>query len=803
MRYYVSILSLILSALYNNSSAQLASISGKVADAGKGLFATVSLLNAQDSSWIRSEVTDDNGLFSIKNITQGNYLVTANALGYKNGTQKIEVRDNKKYDCPMPLIKDSVTLNEVSVSAKKPFIEMSMGKTTVNIEGSATTAGANLLELMRRLPGVTVDLNGTISMNGKQGVLVLIDDRQTYLSGDDLADYLKTISADEIGQIELITQSSAKYDAAGNTGVINVNLKKNKKQGWNGNITLAYGNGIYFHRNENLLLSYKKNKLSLSLNVSDMEAIGFADWTEQLYYKDAQTENITSGSYFHSTPKERFSNTALRVTADYDLTEKTTIGTNISTTYHPNTNNIFIAATNTDLSNNNITYNQIASPDGFIRKNVAANAYITHKFSKESTLDINIDALSFNKSSHQDITNTTYNDQMQPLVDPLISSNHQLLDINVYSAKADYTNTFKNKVKLETGVKRSLVNTDYNPAFLLYSNNSWINDTGSSNRFVYKENINAAYVALSRNLGPKWETHIGLRAEQTNATGLQYVHNVSFSKNYISAFPTAYITYKKDTDNQFELNYGRRIERPSYNQLNPFTYYSFQNTYQVGNPYLQPQYTNNIELKHSYKNMLISTLTFSNVTNVLSDMLQANDSAKVVYDVDQNWGSNNYISYAIIFNKDIKKWWTLNAGGSTFYATMKGIVLNKEQRVQWNGYSVHLNTQFSFGKGWKMEAYAYYNSKGRSSLTSTFDANMYMEFGASKKVNEKILLKCSAYDPFYLCRYGIHNDAPDLKSDIQYRYASRLFSLSATCNFGSNKAGEQKTHSLEEEQRIK
>ncbi len=637
----------------------------------------------------------------------------------------------------------------------------------------------------------------------KAGVLVLVDDRQTYLSGDDLAEYLKAMSADEVAQIELITQPGAKYDAAGNTGIINIKLKKNRKQGWNGSITLDYGRAKYFHREENMQISYKKDKLNLMLSANDMEAIGFADWQGHLYYKD-NTGNITGQSYTQSGPKERFSNTVLRGAIDYDWTDKTSIGANVRTTYHPNVNRSNIFTTNTGTAaSGDVAYNDVVNSDGFIRKDLAANGYLTHKFSKQNTLDVNFDYLTYNRNANQDITSTNYNDQMQAMPDPLIQHSQQLSLIHVYSIKADESCTLKNGIKLEAGLKSSWVNTDNDARFTVLQNNVWMPVTGMSNHFLYKENINAAYISADRSFGKKWEARTGLRSEQTIAGGLQYIHDNSFSKKYISIFPTAYLTYKMDSNNTFELNYGRRIKRPGYRDLNPFIYYTYQNIYQVGNPGLLPEYSNNIELKHSYKNMIITTLEASRTTDVMSGFLLVNDTTRVVYNTSRNIASNFFTAASVDFNKDIMKWWSLSLSGTVFYANFTGQVNGIARSVDWTGYSANINTRFDLGKGWKAEIYGYYTSAGRWSLTSSFDASGSVEFGVSKKVNKWLSAKFYADDPFYIYQITSRDETDTYLLASKYKYATQLFSLSVTCSLGSKQASGHDTKALDESSRIR
>jgi len=781
--------------------AQTASISVKVSAAGAPVdAATVSLLHAADSAWIRAEITDEKGMASFRGIALGKYIVTASFVGHKTVLQPIELVEAREYTSSIELQKESTSLSEVAITAKKPFIEMGLGKTIVNIEGSAATTSSNVLELMGRLPGVLVDQNGAISMRGKNGVLILIDDRPTYLTGDDLAAYLKTITADEAAQIELVTQPGAKYDAAGNTGIINIKLRKSKKPGWNGNTSLSWQQGVYYNRSESFMLNYKKNRLNILLNGSDMEAIGFAAWTQEMYYTDAQGK-VTGSNVNQSTPKERFSHTTLRLGVDYTLSEKTTVGVNLRGAYHPNKMYSYASTTYEDYVNSTTTYGNTMASEGHIRKEIITNAYTSHKFSKDHTLDINVDYLFFLRNTDQDFTTTAYNEQGQMLSAPFRLNKFQLSSINIYSFKADHAYTFKKGWKLESGAKVSQVVMDFDAKFHLYENNEWINDTGRTNHFLYSENISAGYLTLAKEINKKWEARIGFRAEHTSASGLQYVHNDRFTRNYTSLFPTAFVTYKLDTNNQFELNYGRRIDRPEYRQLNPFFYYSFQNMYNVGNPALMPQYTNNIELKHSYKNTIITTLSYSGTTDVIQGYVTVEGPSNTSYNRMRNIAANNYCYLSVNINKDLFKWWSLNFYASAFYATFEGALNNTWKKAEWSGYSIHSSSRFDMGKGWKAEFIGWYNSRGRWSLTSAFEPIYGFDLGASKKINDNWSARFFAHDPLYIFRLNARDYGANYYARTTYRNASQSFSLAITYTFGSGQS-ERNEKSLDEAKRL-
>ena len=765
-------------------------VSGTVKDAtGNVAGATVSLLNARDSSWIRSVPADGNGMFTIPATVAGDYIVSVTAIGYKSTMQTFSVKESSNHTLTFVLEKEETGMKEVTVTGRRPFIEMSTGKVTVNVDGSPSATGMNALDLMRRMPGLTVDQNGNISMQGKQGVLVLIDDKPTYLSPEQLADYLKTIPADEVTQVELMTQPPAKYDAAGNAGIVNIKRKRIRKSGWTGIATLTAGEGVYPYGLGTALINFKRNKLNLSLSADEHKATGFADWKEDQRMTDPQTGALMSLASMHSSSLEHFSIASARLTADYDINDKASIGASLKGGYHTNSFADNVYASTLNLPANTMTYNTIYSPEGFIRKDLYANAYYSYKINKARSINFNADYISYLNSPYQQINSANYDAQMQPLANPLLLHSHQPTLINVYSLKGDYTDTLGDGTKLEAGFKSSLVNTDNNAQFSIYQNSAWITDTTRTNRFAYKENINALYIDADKTINDKWEVKLGLRAENTNAQGKQQVHDQLFTKGYVSLFPTAYISYKADSNNQFELNYGRRIDRPNYQSLNPFIFYSFQYNYSVGNPYLQPQFTNSIELKHSYKNMIITTLAASSTTGEITDVLVADNTAGVVHTTQDNTGINKTVSLSVLFNKDLYKWWSMNASGSVFYMNYSGVLNTSNITNEGTGYVVSLTNQFNFQKDWKAELVGYYVGRYVQSVIATVLPTAFISLGVSKKISKASTIKMSVEDPFYFSWARQQNALPGLYTSTTFRYSTRSVSLAYTYNFGSGARG--------------
>ncbi len=328
-------------------------------------------------------------------------------------------------------------------------------------------------------------------------------------------------------------------------------------------------------------------------------------------------------------------------------------------------------------------------------------------------------------------------------------------------------------------------------------------DTTRSNHFIYRENINAAYASFNKSIGDKWELRGGLRAENTNAQGIQTVHDQDFYKSYLSLFPTAYITYKKNKNNQFEINYGRRVNRPSYRSLNPFLYYSFENYFWSGNPNLQPEYTNNVEIKHSYKNMVITTITLSNTTNVITDMIRFDDSSRLLYSTPENFRQDKSVTYSMVFNREFFKWWTQTISGHVYYAVYNGSDGYMPITKAGTGYAVSTNSLFDLRKGWKGEVIVYYEGSNVWSATSSSDATIFMMCSLSKKTGDHFTIKAGANDPFNLYQAVIHNYVYNFHSTASYRYASMQYNVSVTWSFGKNKVKRHETAAPEETNRMK
>jgi hypothetical protein len=678
--------------------------------------ATITLLKAKDSSVVKVSVSDQEGQYSFDNPRQGRYLVVVSAVGYE-----------KQYSAPFTVSPDSTNmelttlvltprgnnLKAVTVSARKPLVEQKIDRMVVNVDAFISNTGANALEALEKSPGIQVDKDGNISLKGKQNVIVLIDGRPAYLSGADLANMLKGMQASQLEQIEIMTNPPAKYDAAGNAGIINIKTKKNKIKGFNGNISAGAGQGVYFKTNESISLNYRDGKVNLFSSYSFNRNNNFQELEIFRRYKD---DNETTNAIFEQVAfmKKRNMSNNLKMGMDYFVTNKTTLGIVVSGFYNPESS---INSNTSYLENANYAVDSIATASSKIKgtwKNASVNLNMRHQFdSTGRELTADLDYIVYDNTNNQHFINTTfepnwikrYEEQLQGILP---------VTVNIYSAKMDYTHPLKKNGRIEAGWKTSYVETVNKADYYQLYNNEWMTDYEKTNHFDYNENLNAAYVSLNKQLTKKWGLQSGLRFENTNYKGHQYGNpqkgDSTFKRSYNSWFPTVYISYGADKNNQFGLSYGRRIDRPGYQSLNPFMFFIDKYTYEAGNPYLKPQYSNNFELTHIYKGWLTTTLNYSRTKDLFNETFDQSGYATIVR--RGNIGRRENAGVAVNAQITVTKWLTSMVYTNYNYTKYSGKLYGEDLKVEAGTLQISLNNQMNFKKGWGAELSGWYRTKG-------------------------------------------------------------------------------------------
>ena len=783
--------------VWGNSFAQnLHTITGKIVDEKSVAipFAVTQLLNASDSTKVKVLSTAIDGGFKIDQVKDGVYVLSISVVGFN--TKKIE-RFVLNGDLQMGAIQlESITkqLNEVSVFGKKPFIEHQIDKTVLNVENSIVSTGSTALELLEKAPGVQVDKqNERILLNNKSGVMVMIDGKNNFLSTADLAVYLSNLNSSQIATIEIISNPSSKYDAAGTAGIINIKLKKNKAFGTNGSVSSTYRNAIVANLPRNIYAS------DLNFNINNRnEKWNFysnANASKNNNFSNLSLERTTSSDGLQSAFNQNFqkiymgSRLAAKLGADYYVNEKTTIGVMLdgstSTRKLDNFSQTFISETRADAITNNSL--QLFSNANTPNKNYIANFNVKHVFKKEgASLNFDADYSGFDYSGLENFNTDFYNEN-GVINNQTFIRNDSKTAIDIFASKIDFTWPISKTIKLETGLKSSFVRTDNDFLSSALLNNEWQNIAGQSNHFIYKENVNAAYANFSKDLG-MWQIQAGIRAEHTNATGALITNNTEADQKYLSLFPTVFVNQKISENSNLRYTYGRRIDRPNYQQLNPFNFYMDPYTIQQGNPYLKSQFTNNFELSYSYKSGFSISLAYSKVKDLILDSKTAqNDSTRIVTVGQGNIGSGQYYSAGLYFPISIMKWWSFQNNFNLFYNKFNDNNLEGAPFVLSKlSYNFNITSSITLPNDWSIETNFWLNSPRVRGLETTTIYQYALNTGLQKSFLNKDLKFKLNFDDIFATNYwkGTLN-YQNVNLQAQNKYVNRRVSFNVSYSFGN------------------
>ena len=796
------------------SSAQNSgTISGTVKDdEGKGIHsATVSLLKAIDSSLVKVAVSDKSGKYEFVNITNGKYLLSFTSVGF-----------NKKYSSAFDLAANTLDIPSISLSAAakgltgvtvqatKPFVETKLDKTIVNVDASPTNAGSTALDVLEKSPGISVNSDGAISLRGKQGVIVMLDGKPTYLSATDLANMLKNMPASALDQIEIMTNPSSKYDATGNSGVINIKTKKGRAPGFNGSIMVGITSSIYnIEGNTHFLpksqnsftFNYKKGKLNFFGNYNPN---AFKGRNQMTFVRNFSDNGVFDGSSEQIT-RFKFGNNnhTLKLGMDWDVSKKDVFGVVVSG-FVFNGNPAPVTTSNVYDKNGQLESSLITSTDNDLSfKNFTSNLNWRHKFdSTGKELSMDVDYVRYDNVNNMMLTTDKYSSTGQYTGQSLLKGKLPA-DINIYSFKSDFTRPFKNG-RFEAGVKMSYVENDNLVDYKIFYDNKWFNDN-RSNHFVYSENINAAYVNFNKQI-KKWTVQAGLRVENTNAEGKQVTTNTSFKRDTTNLFPTAFVSYDLDKSNKLTANYGRRITRPNYQDLNPFIYFLDTLTYRQGNIFLVPQYTNNIELSYSYKSKYIVTANYNHTDDVISQVMRQESALRKTYVTPDNVATFKNIGLSITAPVKLAKWWNTNLFTNIYNHHFNGVYDTTGIDIGYTSFMVNITNSFTLGKGLTAELSGFYRHKDVNQL-SIVDPLYMMSLGAQKQVLKgKGTVRINVRDPFAWQKYSGVNRYGNIDMRFSNRPDIRQVTTTFTYRFGKNTPQNQprrrNSNGLDEQNRV-
>lgn len=712
------------------------------------------------------------------------FIVIGSAASSQNNAANSVKSDTAVTDTILPFQQQN--LKEVQVVARKKLVEQKIDKMVINVDAAVTNAGTTAMDVLEKSPGVQVDKDGNISLKGKQGVLVMIDGRPTYLSGTELANLLRGMESSQLEQIEIMTNPPAKYDAAGNSGVINIKTKKNKLKGFNGSASATIGQGKYSKMNESVSLNYRNSKFNLFGNLSHGRYNNF----QQLdIYRRYKNEDETTRAIFEQVAFSRntWNNHNLKVGMDYYLTKKTTLGIVASGFTNPSNQKGF---NKSYLKNPSSTTDSIVeSRSGTNQRwnNGAINLNMRHAYdSMGRELTADVDLIKYDVTNMQDFSNISYTPTMVKQFEDNLRGDIPM-KISIYSAKMDYTRPLKKDGKLEMGWKSSYVETDSRANYFNIIEEESHPDYSKTNYFRYKENINASYLNFNKKLSKKFEIQTGLRFENTNYSGLQWGNptqpDSSFSKSYTGLFPTAYLKYAAGKNNQFGLSVGRRIERPRYEDLNPFMFFIDKYTYGRGNPYLKPQYSNNLELSHTFKGFLTTTVNYSETRNMFSEIFDQEGSYATIV-TQGNIGRRTNYGIAMSAQVPVAGWLNSNVYANYNHDKLNGRLVGEDFKVEAGNFSMNLNNQLTFKKGWGGEVSGWYRSRGIWGQIKSYPMGG-LNAGVSKQVLKgKGSVKMSVRDMFYTQPPKGDINFKSTEAHFRSQWDSRQVNFTLTYRFG-------------------
>lgn len=795
---------LLLFVLHQICTAQTLSgkITGTVTDVQNIPLAgaTIMLLHAIDSTRVKAGASAEDGKFSFKKLPAGRYVIQITATGYKKFTSSVLTVDAQHANLVLPAIAmaqaNRKVLQKVVVTAKKPLVEHKMDRTIVNVESMLTAAGSNVMEVLSKSPGVFVDVDGNINLNGKGGVLVLIDDKPTYLSARDLAAYLRSLPAVMVEKIELISNPPARYDASGGA-VINLQLKKNKTQGFNGNVSIGYNQGVHGRSNYALTLNYRDKKINLFANLAYSRDAGYTSETSQRnYYNAAGADSavtLLNRQYAYSSNGYN-----LRTGLDYYISARTTLGVLLTGGIRPRSDqlNYTSAQLNANQKPDSTALGSTAGDYQWYSGGVNFN--IQHKMKKNGELITgDLDYVNIHANGTQRLSTDVYE-----LNGSLSSANVILYrlpaDINIWSAKTDYTLPLKGHADLDAGLKSSYVNTNYKNGWYNGVGSEFIPDYTKSDHFMYSENINAAYISSSKEW-KRWAIKGGLRMENTRMQGHQpgnmAIADSSFKRNYTNLFPSFYFSWKADTSGHhtITLSYGTRIRRPNYQQLNPFLFYSDRYSYNTGNPLLQPLYMKGIELKYDYKSSFGVELAYMHINHLIQSIIQP--VGDVFISRPENFGINYSFDLLSYLSVNVIKAWHVNASLIYFHLINKGIANEQAVNNNINSGELELSNQFRLSKSWSAELSGFYASSHLSGQTRT-GAFWNLNAAVQKMIlKNKGSLKLNANDIFHtIIRHDHITTAKQMLTDRTFETDTRRIGIAFSYRFGKDTNNRKRSH---------
>lgn len=780
------VLILCIGNLYSQNSGR---VYGSLEDANNGekmIFVNVVLVGAEDSVQITGTSSNTDAFFEFKRLPKGTYFIQASMLGYHLKNSSIFTISDENTEVNIGVIKmipASERLAEVVISAKRPLINMEPGKIVMNVAENATNQSDNAYELLKKFPGIAIDNNDNISLNGKSGLMIMVDDRPTYMSGESLANYLKSMPSNVVDRIEAMDNPSSKYDAEGVGGIINIKTVRKTEKGFNGSVFAAAGMGKKFKHNEGLDFNYRSTKFTVYGNVSFHNNNGVNDIYQKIKHVNGVIfeTNGKDGETWTSTNK--YNGVFGKFGTDFYINRKNIL----SLSYVGNGG---IGEQKIDLytriiSDANVlsSYEQNADSDwGY--GNHTTNLNYEHLFDTLYVRKISFDMnwIYNNNAGGGENSITNYFGDFNSFLNKESYKINRPLNSNVYSLKSDYENQLNQKSKLDAGIKGSFVKNDNNQEYTV----DGIRDNTRSNKYLYNELIGAAYVIFNHSFSQKTTLQAGLRGEATSFKGENVDMDTVNDGFYWKIFPSLSISQQIGNMHRLNLAYRYRLTRPNYTDLNPFRIRNDAYNYSEGNPNLLPEYSHTVDLTYSLGYKFFATLSYTHSDGTINRLTYYYPNFTTL-SVPENIGKSDHVGLSLTTMQSFFNIWRVQAYINGVYSYSRVLYHNKWEYTKNFNSTLWLSTEVDIIPNLTAELSSWIMLPSRS-IFNKVDTYASLSFGLKKSLLNKTMTVTLSVNDILGMTYKTSSSHPDGTTSVgNYRWDGRQVWLRASYRFGNNK----------------
>ncbi len=763
--------------------------------------ANVLLLNNLDSLLIKGTVSSASGIFNFENIKPGSYIISVSFTGFKQYFSKeISISKGDLNTGVIKLINDEKVLSDVTVVARKPMFEQKIDRMVINVKNSITSAGGTALEVLEKSPGVVVNRqSNSIGLNGKAGVVVMINGKISRMPSDALVQMLAGMNASNIDRIELITTPPANFDAEGNAGYINIILLSNPNRGLNGSYSLTMGYGKGYTPAGSVNFNYRKNKINL-----------FGDYSftwhnqEQVFsfYRRLVQQGITTQNTSETFRKPEDGNHTARLGIDIQVTPKTVIGFLVS---GYNSKWLMTAENNLSIVKNNVLDTTVSIVNTELNqwKHFMSNINFSHTIKEGEVITADLDYLYYTDNNPNEYINKYFNGSGTTLgIEETRST--KLTPLKIWVGKFDYNKKISKKVSIESGAKFALSKFSNNVAVENNVQNNWVKDPELTANYKLKEDVAAVYTTLSIEASTKINLKLGLRYEHTISNlGSDKQQNI-VDRKYGRFFPSIFLTRKFDDKNSINLSYSRRITRPTFKDMAPFVIFVDPYTFFSGNSGLQPAFSNVFKTDYLYKNFVLSVSFTKEDESIANFQPKLSKGNKQIY-ASENLDNIKTLNISVTIPFTITKWLNMQNNIQGNWQQLNAVFINGPFRIEQKNFSFNSSLNFTLPANYSIELSGFYQSKslfGASVNNGTGMANFGMQKRFGKNSNKLRFAITNIFDG------GVFRGVTDIPAENIYvensfRFSQRTFKLTYSQSFGNKKLNAKRNRSSasEDEQR--